>query len=107
MWGADARDGSRAWLDDPRVDILSANKGDGCGLWAVKRIEPDQALWIVECPFISMAGRGQVLGQALSAALGGSAAAASEVMVAAGVDPTARGEQLTIDQFVAIARAAG
>ncbi|WP_292835511.1 16S rRNA (adenine(1518)-N(6)/adenine(1519)-N(6))-dimethyltransferase RsmA [Microbacterium sp.] len=50
--------------------------------------------------------RRKMLRQALSAVLGGSAAAASEIMIAAGVDPTARGEQLTIEQFVAIARAA-
>lgn len=51
--------------------------------------------------------RRKMLRQALSSVLGGSAATASEIMIAAGVDPTARGEQLTIEQFVAIARAAG
>ncbi len=50
--------------------------------------------------------RRKMLRQALATVLGGSAATASEIMTAAGVDPTARGEQLTIEQFVAIARVA-
>jgi 16S rRNA (adenine1518-N6/adenine1519-N6)-dimethyltransferase len=50
--------------------------------------------------------RRKMLRQALSQVLGGSAASAIAVMELAGVDPTARGEQLTIDDFVAIARAA-
>lgn len=50
--------------------------------------------------------RRKMLRQALAGVLGGSAATASGIMIAAGVDPTARGEQLTIEQFVAIARAA-
>jgi 16S rRNA (adenine1518-N6/adenine1519-N6)-dimethyltransferase len=45
-----------------------------------------------------------MLRQSLSGALGGSAAA-TERMTRAGVDPTARGEQLTVDDFLAIARA--
>lgn len=49
--------------------------------------------------------RRKMLRQALSQVLGGSAASATAVMERAGVDPTARGEQLTIDDFVAIARA--
>ncbi|MFT4052083.1 16S rRNA (adenine(1518)-N(6)/adenine(1519)-N(6))-dimethyltransferase RsmA [Microbacterium sp.] len=51
--------------------------------------------------------RRKMLRQALAPLLGGSAAEASAVLTAAGVDPTARGEQLTIDDFVAIARARG
>ena len=51
--------------------------------------------------------RRKMLRQALSEVLGGSAASASGILESAGVDPTARGEQLTIDDFVAIARAAG
>ncbi|WP_308493473.1 16S rRNA (adenine(1518)-N(6)/adenine(1519)-N(6))-dimethyltransferase RsmA [Microbacterium terrisoli] len=47
--------------------------------------------------------RRKMLRQALSGVLGGSAAAASSVLERAGVAPTARGEQLTIDDFVAIA----
>ena len=50
--------------------------------------------------------RRKMLRQALSGVLGGSAAAASEALEAAGVDPTLRGEQLSIADFVGIARSA-
>jgi 16S rRNA (adenine1518-N6/adenine1519-N6)-dimethyltransferase len=49
--------------------------------------------------------RRKMLRQALAGVLGGSAAAASEVLERAGVAPTARGEQLSIDDFTRIARA--
>ena len=49
--------------------------------------------------------RRKMLRQALSGVLGGSAAAA-EVLTAAGVDPEARGEQLRVGDFLAIARTA-
>lgn len=48
--------------------------------------------------------RRKMLRQSLATVLGGSAAA-SERMTRAGVDPTARGEQLSVDDFLAIARA--
>lgn len=48
--------------------------------------------------------RRKMLRQALSDLLGGSAAASAR-LEAAGLDPTARGEQLSIDDFVALARA--
>ncbi|GAA1993554.1 16S rRNA (adenine(1518)-N(6)/adenine(1519)-N(6))-dimethyltransferase RsmA [Microbacterium pumilum] len=48
--------------------------------------------------------RRKMLRQALSAVLGGSSATASEVLERAGVAPTARGEELSIDDFVRIAR---
>ena len=48
--------------------------------------------------------RRKMLRQALAGVLGGSGAA-SEVMEAAGIAPTLRGEQLTVDDFVSIARA--
>ncbi|WP_349901885.1 16S rRNA (adenine(1518)-N(6)/adenine(1519)-N(6))-dimethyltransferase RsmA [Parafrigoribacterium humi] len=48
--------------------------------------------------------RRKMLRQALAGVLGGSAEA-SAVMEAAGIAPTLRGEQLTVDNFVAIARA--
>ena len=51
--------------------------------------------------------RRKMLRQALSQVLGGSAASASAILEAAGVAPTARGEELGIDDFVAIARASG
>ncbi|MDO9396035.1 MAG: 16S rRNA (adenine(1518)-N(6)/adenine(1519)-N(6))-dimethyltransferase RsmA [Herbiconiux sp.] len=49
--------------------------------------------------------RRKMLRQALSVVLGDSAAA-SDVLSAAGVAPTARGEELTVHDFLAIARAA-
>nr|WP_274637985.1 16S rRNA (adenine(1518)-N(6)/adenine(1519)-N(6))-dimethyltransferase RsmA [Microbacterium bovistercoris] len=51
--------------------------------------------------------RRKMLRQAVSGVLGGSASAASAVLEQAGIDPTVRGEQLTIDDFVAIARQNG
>lgn len=50
--------------------------------------------------------RRKMLRQSLSGRFGGSAAVASEVLERAGVDPQARGEQLTVDDFLRIARAA-
>lgn len=50
--------------------------------------------------------RRKMLRQALSTVLGGSSAEASAVLEAARVAPTARGEELSIDDFVRIARAA-
>ncbi|MCC4249619.1 MULTISPECIES: 16S rRNA (adenine(1518)-N(6)/adenine(1519)-N(6))-dimethyltransferase RsmA [Microbacterium] len=47
--------------------------------------------------------RRKMLRQALAGVLGGSAAAASEALERASVDPTLRGEQLSIDDFVRIA----
>ncbi|WP_396655250.1 16S rRNA (adenine(1518)-N(6)/adenine(1519)-N(6))-dimethyltransferase RsmA [Microbacterium sp.] len=49
--------------------------------------------------------RRKMLRQALSGLLGGTAAAASEVLERAGIAPTARGEQLGVDDFQRIARA--
>ncbi len=49
--------------------------------------------------------RRKMLRQALSVVLGGTAAEASAVLEKAGVAPTARGEQLTVDDFVRIAEA--
>ena len=50
--------------------------------------------------------RRKMLRQALSAVLGGSSAAASAVLESADVAPTARGEELSIDDFVRVARSA-
>ncbi|WP_345751076.1 16S rRNA (adenine(1518)-N(6)/adenine(1519)-N(6))-dimethyltransferase RsmA [Microbacterium rhizophilus] len=49
--------------------------------------------------------RRKMLRQALAGVLGGTAAGATEVLERAGVAPTARGEELSIDDFVRIARA--
>jgi 16S rRNA (adenine1518-N6/adenine1519-N6)-dimethyltransferase len=50
--------------------------------------------------------RRKMLRQSLSVLLGDSATA-SAALIRAGVEPTSRGEQLTVDDFIAIARAAG
>jgi 16S rRNA (adenine1518-N6/adenine1519-N6)-dimethyltransferase len=50
--------------------------------------------------------RRKMLRQSLSGRFGGSAATASQVLERAGVDPQARGEQLTVEDFLRIARAA-
>jgi 16S rRNA (adenine1518-N6/adenine1519-N6)-dimethyltransferase len=49
--------------------------------------------------------RRKMLRQALAGVLGGSAAAATEVLERGGVAPTARGEELSVADFVRIARA--
>jgi len=51
--------------------------------------------------------RRKMLRQALSVVLGGTAAEASATLERAGVEPTVRGEQLSIDDFVRIAEALG
>lgn len=48
--------------------------------------------------------RRKMLRQALASVLGGTAAEASALLERAGVAPTARGEELTVDDFVRIAR---
>jgi len=50
--------------------------------------------------------RRKMLRQALAGVLGGTSAAASAVLEAAGVAPTARGEELVVEDFLRIARAA-
>lgn len=47
--------------------------------------------------------RRKMLRQAISPLFGGTAASASAALEAAGIDPTLRGEQLTIDDFVRLA----
>ena len=49
--------------------------------------------------------RRKMLRQAVSGVLGGSAAAASEILERSGVAPTARGEELGVEDFLRIARA--
>jgi 16S rRNA (adenine1518-N6/adenine1519-N6)-dimethyltransferase len=51
--------------------------------------------------------RRKMLRQALAQVLGGTAGEASTILERAGVAPTARGEELSIDDFVRISRAAG
>jgi 16S rRNA (adenine1518-N6/adenine1519-N6)-dimethyltransferase len=50
--------------------------------------------------------RRKMLRQATAAVLGGTSAAASAVLESAGVAPTARGEDLSVEDFVRIAQAA-
>ena len=50
--------------------------------------------------------RRKMLRQSLSSVYG-SSAAASEALVAGGLEPTERGEQLTVDDFLAVVRASG
>jgi 16S rRNA (adenine1518-N6/adenine1519-N6)-dimethyltransferase len=80
------------------------------GLVAFTRREPprvdvprDRVFAVVDAAF---AQRRKMLRAALAGWAGG-AERAVEVLVAAGVDPTARGEQLTVGQFAAIAAASG
>jgi 16S rRNA (adenine1518-N6/adenine1519-N6)-dimethyltransferase len=65
----------------------------------------DERLSTFEIVDAAFGQRRKMLRQALSSVLGGTAAEASLVLERAGVAPTARGEQLTIDDFIAIARA--
>jgi len=76
------------------------------GLVAIERTDPPgtaapraQVFAVIDAAF---AQRRKMLRSAL-AGLAGSSAAASAVLEAAGIDPTARGETLTVDQFAAIA----
>jgi 16S rRNA (adenine1518-N6/adenine1519-N6)-dimethyltransferase len=103
-WYADVRRagvvGRSVFWPAPNVDS---------GLVAMSRREPpstsatrDQVFAVVDAAF---AQRRKTLRQALSR-LAGSAAAAQAVLVAAGIDPAARGEQLTIEDFARIAEAA-
>jgi 16S rRNA (adenine1518-N6/adenine1519-N6)-dimethyltransferase len=50
--------------------------------------------------------RRKMLRQALSSVLGGSSAEASAVLEAAGVAPTARGEELEVEDYLRVARVA-
>lgn len=83
----------------PNVDsaLVSWRRGDPPGDDELRR----RTFAVVDAAF---AQRRKTLRAAL-AALAGSPAAAEELLVAAGVSPQARGEQLDLDAFVAIARA--
>lgn len=85
----------------PGVDsVLVAFERD-----AVPRGTDDERRRVFALVDAAFGQRRKMLRQSLSAALGGTAAAASEAMARAGVDPTARGEQLTVDDFLRIVRA--
>lgn len=87
----------------PNVDsVLVAFERD-----AVARGPEDERHRVFAIVDAAFQQRRKMLRQALAQVLGGSSAAASLVLERAGVAPTARGEQLGIDDFVRIARAAG
>ncbi|MFC5500832.1 16S rRNA (adenine(1518)-N(6)/adenine(1519)-N(6))-dimethyltransferase RsmA [Lysinimonas soli] len=84
----------------PNVDsiLVSFERGERPGSEQERRA----TFTLVDAAF---AQRRKMLRQALAELLGGSAAASAR-LEAAGVDPTLRGEQLSVGDFLAIARAA-
>ncbi len=85
----------------PNVDsVLVAFERD-----AMPRGTPRERARTFEIVEAAFGQRRKMLRQALAAVLGGSSAAASAALEQAGVAPTARGEQLGIDDYVRIARA--
>ncbi|MGN6274215.1 MAG: 16S rRNA (adenine(1518)-N(6)/adenine(1519)-N(6))-dimethyltransferase RsmA [Protaetiibacter sp.] len=83
----------------PNVDsvLVGFRRGEPPGTDAERRA----TFTLVDAAF---GQRRKMLRQALAEVLGGSATA-SAVLEAAGVDPTSRGEQLTVGDFLSIARA--
>ena len=90
--------GRKVFWPVPNVDsvLVSFVAGDVRGDEQLR----ERTFKLVDAAF---AQRRKMLRQALAASFG-SAAAASQALVAAGIDPTARGEALTIDDYVALAR---
>ncbi|MRX45534.1 16S rRNA (adenine(1518)-N(6)/adenine(1519)-N(6))-dimethyltransferase RsmA [Agromyces kandeliae] len=89
----------------PNVDsvLVGFERGDAPGDPPGTEEERAVVFAIVDSAFQQ---RRKMLRQSLSGVLGGSAATASAVLERAGVDPQARGEQLTVEDFLRIARAA-
>lgn len=90
--------GRKVFWPVPNVDsvLVSFAAGDVRGDEQLR----ERTFKLVDAAF---AQRRKMLRQALAQSFG-SAAAASQALVAAGIDPTARGEALTIDDYVALAR---
>lgn len=90
--------GRKVFWPVPNVDsvLVSFAAGDVRGDEQLR----ERTFKLVDAAF---AQRRKMLRQALAASFG-SAAAASQALVAAGIEPTARGEALTIDDYVALAR---
>lgn len=90
--------GRKVFWPVPNVDsvLVSFTAGDVHGDEQLR----ERTFKLVDAAF---AQRRKMLRQALAQSFG-SAAAASQALVAAGIDPTARGEALTIDDYVALAR---
>jgi 16S rRNA (adenine1518-N6/adenine1519-N6)-dimethyltransferase len=86
----------------PNVDsvLVGFDRGEEPGTEAERRA----TFALVDAAFQQ---RRKMLRQSLSSVLGGSSASASAVLEQAGIDPQVRGEQLNVDHFLAIARAAG
>ncbi|MCD2442811.1 16S rRNA (adenine(1518)-N(6)/adenine(1519)-N(6))-dimethyltransferase RsmA [Agromyces sp. SYSU K20354] len=84
----------------PNVDsvLVGFERGDAPGTDA----ERAATFAIIDSAFQQ---RRKMLRQALSGVLGGSSAAATAVLARAEIDPESRGEQLTVDDFLRIARA--
>ncbi|MFI8593678.1 16S rRNA (adenine(1518)-N(6)/adenine(1519)-N(6))-dimethyltransferase RsmA [Microbacterium sp. NPDC078428] len=86
----------------PGVDsVLVAFERDGTGRGTEE--ERRRTFAIVDAAFQQ---RRKMLRQALAGVLGGSAAEASAVLESAGIAPTVRGEQLGVEEYLRIARAA-
>jgi len=85
----------------PNVDsvLVGFERGDQPGTEAERKA----TFALVDAAFQQ---RRKMLRQSLSGVLGGSSASAVQALERAGVDPQARGEQLRIEDFLAIARAA-
>lgn len=90
--------GRKVFWPVPNVDsvLVSFAAGDVRGDEQLR----ERTFKLVDAAF---AQRRKMLRQALAQSFG-SAAAASQALVAAGIEPTARGEALTIDDYVALAR---
>lgn len=90
--------GRKVFWPVPNVDsvLVSFTAGDARGDDALRQ----RTFKLVDAAF---AQRRKMLRQALAQSFG-SAALASQALLAAGIDPTARGEALTIDDYVALAK---
>ncbi|WP_353827327.1 16S rRNA (adenine(1518)-N(6)/adenine(1519)-N(6))-dimethyltransferase RsmA [Agromyces sp. SYSU T0242] len=89
----------------PNVDsvLVGFERGDAPGDPVGTEEERTAVFALVDAAFQQ---RRKMLRQSLSGVLGGSAATASAVLERAGVDPRSRGEQLSVEDFLRIARAA-
>ncbi|OLB82636.1 MAG: 16S rRNA (adenine(1518)-N(6)/adenine(1519)-N(6))-dimethyltransferase [Actinobacteria bacterium 13_2_20CM_2_71_6] len=103
-WYASARQAGRV---PPSVFWPIPNVDSGLVAFTARRppadVDRDAVFAVVDAAF---AQRRKTLRAALAGWAGGADAAAA-ILTAAGVDPGARGESLTIEQFAAVARACG
>ncbi|GAA4052005.1 16S rRNA (adenine(1518)-N(6)/adenine(1519)-N(6))-dimethyltransferase RsmA [Agromyces indicus] len=89
----------------PNVDsvLVGFERGEAPGDPPATEAERVAVFALVDAAFQQ---RRKMLRQSLSGVLGGTSAAATAVLEGAGIDPQARGEQLTVDDFLRVARAA-